>query len=171
MSEAEAPRARPLDEVDRAVLRLLAEDARRSTREIARSVGMSPGAISERIERLEAAGIVRGYHADVDPSALGFPIDVLIGLQVSQGHPVDDTIEALFQVPEVASVALVTGQWDFVVELRVRDQNHLREVLIGKVWSLPIFRHSETMVTLQRRNRPGSWLVGQDGVDAADGRD
>jgi len=153
---------RPVDDIDQALLRQLAEDARRSNREISRIIGMSAGAISERIERLEDAGIIRGYHADVDPAALGFPIQVLIGLQVSQGNPVDDTLDSLFEVPEVASVSLVTGQWDFVVELRVRDQNHLREVLIGKVWSLPIFRHSETMVTLERRERPGSWLIGQE---------
>lgn len=162
MGVQEPVRPRPIDDVDLALLRQLAQDARRSNREIARTVGLSAGAITERIERLEAAGIVRGYHADVDPAALGFPIEVLVGLQVSQGNPVDDTIEALFEVPEVASVSLVTGQWDFVVELRVRDQNHLREVLIGKVWSLPIFRHSETMVTLERRERPGSWLIGQE---------
>jgi len=162
MNSRDPSRSRPIDDVDLALLRHLAQDARRSNREIARNVGMSSGAITERIDRLRAAGIIRGYHADVDPAALGFPIEVLIGLQVSQGSPVDDTIDALFEVPEVASVSLVTGQWDFVVELRVRDQNHLREVLIGKVWSLPIFRHSETMVTLERRERPGSWLVGQD---------
>jgi DNA-binding Lrp family transcriptional regulator len=162
MNSRDPSRPRPIDDVDLALLRHLAQDARRSNREIARTVGMSSGAITERIERLRGAGIIRGYHADVDPAALGFPIEVLIGLQVSQGSPVEDTIDALFEVPEVASVSLVTGQWDFVVELRVRDQNHLREVLIGKVWSLPIFRHSETMVTLERRERPGSWLVGQE---------
>jgi DNA-binding Lrp family transcriptional regulator len=58
-----------LDDVDLEILRLLRVDARRSARAIARDVGMSPGAVNERLTRLENSGVIRGYHADIDPVA------------------------------------------------------------------------------------------------------
>lgn len=148
-----------LDETDRRLLSLLAGDARLSHRELARRVGMSPGAVSLRVERMERRGVISGYHAAVAPDPLGFHIKVLIGLQVTQGRTAVETMEQLYAIPEVRSVSLVTGQWDFVVELQVRDQEHLRQALIDEVWRLPIFRHSETMVVLDRVERSASWFA------------
>ena len=163
MVDSEPQLRRPLDDVDRRIVGLLGTDARLSNREIARRIGMSPGAISERIDRLERVGVIRGYHADVDPAAVGLNTSAMIGLQITQGHPVDETMAALFGVPQVSSVSMVTGQWDFIVEIQVRDQEHLREVLIDHIWQLPVFRHSETLMVLQRYRRPDSWFVADDG--------
>lgn len=153
----------PLDETDRNILAHLAADARLSHREIARRISMSPGAVSDRIDRLERRGVVRGYHADIDPVALGFPTEALIGIQVTQGHSVDETMASLYLVPEVRSVALVTGRWDFVVEVQVQDQDHLREVLVESIWKLEVFRHSETLMVLKRLEHHASWFA-VDGV-------
>lgn len=145
-----------IDEIDRQILRELADDARLSHREVARRVGMSPGAVHQRVERMEQLGVIKGYHAEIDPEWLGFSTRALIGLQVAQGGTVSETTEQLRSIPEVVSVSLVTGSWDFVVELLVRDQEHLRAALVGEVWRLPIFRHSETMVVLEYAKRTGS---------------
>lgn len=120
---------------------------------------MSPGAVSQRIERLEQQGVITGYHAAIDPAHLGFRIRALIGLQITQGRTAVETMEQLSAIPEVRSVWLVTGQWDFVVELQVRDHEHLRRALLDEVWRLPIFRHSETMVVLDRAERAASWFA------------
>ena len=168
MVESEPQLRRTLDDVDRRIVGLLGADARLSHREIARRIGMSPGAISERIDRLERDGVIRGYHADVDPAAVGLNTNAMIGLQITQGHPVDETMAALFGVPQVSSVSMVTGQWDFIVEIQVRDQEHLREVLIDHIWQLPVFRHSETLMVLQRYRRPDSWFVADNGVPSDD---
>lgn len=120
---------------------------------------MSAGAVSERIDRLESRGILRGYHADVSPAAMGLRTQVLIGIQVSQGRSVDETMASLYAIPEVRYVALVTGQWDFMVEVLVRDQDHLREVLVEHIWKLAIFRHSETLMILQRYEQHPSLFV------------
>lgn len=151
--------SRELDDLDHRILGIVAIEARLSHREIARRVGTSPGTVSQRIERLERAGVIRGYHASIDPALLGYNIEVYIGLQVNQGRTIVETMTQLYAIPEVRSVSLVTGQWDFVVELGVRDQEHLREVLIDEVWRLPIFRHSETMMVLQRVQRHASWFA------------
>jgi Lrp/AsnC family transcriptional regulator for asnA, asnC and gidA len=166
LGNARGPIGPQIDDVDRSVLSLLAADARLSHREIARRIGMSPGAVSQRVERLEQWGVIGGYRAVIDPKPLGYTTEVLIGLQVNQGLTALETMGELYSIPEVRSVSLVTGQWDFVVELRVRDQEHLREVLLGGVWRLPIFRHSETMVVLERVERQVSWFAADDGTAA-----
>jgi DNA-binding Lrp family transcriptional regulator len=138
-----------LDPVDRQLLDLLHADARTSIRSLARQVGMSAGAIGERLERLEARGVIRGYRVDVDPAALGLGMQVLVGIQVAQHRPLAETIAELLAVPEVSEVDMVAGRWDLSVRLQVRDQTHLRDVLLNKIWSMPDFRHSESMVVLE----------------------
>lgn len=110
---------------------------------------MSSGAVAERVAKLEFAGVIRGYHADVDASALGLAMRVLIGLQVEQGPPLAFTVAALLDVAEIVEVLVVSGQWDLVVIAEVRDVHHLREFVLTKMWSIAGFRHSETMLVLE----------------------
>jgi DNA-binding Lrp family transcriptional regulator len=157
-SGGDAPRP-SLDRVDRAILAIVAAEARLSHREIARRVGMSPGAISDRIDRLERTGVIRGYHAEVDPESIGLAVEAFIGLQVAQGPPIAETMETLHGIPEVTGVFLVTGQWDLLVRVQVRDHKHLRDLLVDQVWRTPSFRHSETLMLLDSRRSTPAELV------------
>jgi DNA-binding Lrp family transcriptional regulator len=76
-------------------------------------------------------------------------MEVLVGIQVAQHRPLAQTITELLAVPEVRDVDMVAGRWDLSVRLQVRDQIHLRDVLLTKIWSIPDFRHSESMVVLE----------------------
>lgn len=155
------PMASPprLDQIDLRILELLVTDARMSTRAIAREVGMSPGAISDRIDRLECSGVVTGYHASLDLTALGFPIVALIGLQVQHGQgALSEMIDELMAVPSVRRVQVTTGEWDLLLEVIVRDHDELRSVLLEGIWSIPGFRHSTTMMRLELRERPTASL-------------
>ena len=145
-----------VDDVDLQIIALLSQDARRSARSLAREIKMSPGAVSERVTRLEESGVIRGYHADVDPAALGYEMQVVVGLQTDQGPEVTETIKALLAVPEVTSVSVVTGTWDLLVVAHVRDQNHLRDVVLSGLWAMQGFRHSETMLVLDQ-HRSSDW--------------
>lgn len=129
-----------------------------SARALARAIGMSPNAVSERLERLQSAGVIRGFHIDIDPAALGLPLEVLIGMQISQGRPLNETVEALLAIPEVTAVQLVTGHWDLILTLRLRDQEHLLETLQDGVWKVPEFQHGETLMSLGKFQTPASWL-------------
>ena len=148
-----------IDDIDRRLLLLLRRDARLSARALGREIGMSAGAVSERVQRLEASGAIRGYHADVDPAAIGYAMRVLVGLQTEQGMSMHDTIAALLAAPEVIEVMVVSGQWDFVVLAQVRDHQHLRDLVVGGLWDVPGFRHSETMLVLERREGDDAWVV------------
>ena len=137
-----------LDDVDQQLVELLRVDARRSARALARTIGMSPGAVSERINRLESSGVIKGYHAEIDPVALGLNLGVMIGLQIEQVASLSTIVEALVEVPEVVGVHIVSGQWDVVVIANVRDGDHLRELVLERVWQIAGFRHSDTMLIL-----------------------
>lgn len=152
----EQPPSPRVDEVDRRILELLGADARCSARALGRAIGMSPGAISERVARLERTGVIRGYHAEVDARALGFHLQVVIGVQVRQGSSLTETLDGLLEVPEILSVHVVTGRWDLVIVAQARDQEHLRTVIETQIWALSSFQHGETMVVLDSRERSSS---------------
>ncbi len=148
-----------LDPVDLRLLRLLTEDARLSSRRLGREIGMSPGAVSERVARLERDGVIRAYRADVDPRALGFGMQVIIGLRTEQSPLLEQTFDEVAAIPEVELAHVVAGSWDLVLYLHVRDHEHLRTVILERLWHLSAFRHSETMLVLDSRHGPIDWFA------------
>jgi DNA-binding Lrp family transcriptional regulator len=150
---ATPPRGPSLDEVDEKLIDLLKGDARRSARALAREIGMSPGAVSERVSRLETAGVIKAYRAEIDSSAVGLHVRVLIGVQIQQEPAPDEIVESLLNISEVTEVHVVSGQWDLVLVVEVRDGEHLKDVVLSKIWRTPGFRHSETMLILGSYNK------------------
>ncbi|MFC9840917.1 Lrp/AsnC family transcriptional regulator [Rhodococcus sp. NPDC127530] len=146
---SDEPESNGLDDIDRRILELLFDDARISVRGLARAVGMSAGAVGERVERLESSGVITGYRAEINPSALGLKLEALIGVELTQHSSVYESMAVLRELREVVSIELVTGRWDLVVRIRVRDHEHLKEVLTESVWKLPTLGHSESMVVLE----------------------
>ncbi len=159
MSEQQASQSPHLDAVDRRILRLLIEDAQQSARAIARAIEMSPGAASERIARLERTGVIRGYHADVSREALGYDLDALIALEIEQKPPLSEMVKHLAAIPEVASIHVVTGRWDLMIQIHARNHRHLQELILSNVWEIPGFRHSETMLILQSTSQTHDSLL------------
>lgn len=147
-----------LDEVDASILSLVTSDARLSLRSIARRIGMSPGAVSERIARLEQRNIIVGYRAQINPVALGYGVHAMVGVQTEQGPLLAEIIQQLMSIPEVAGVHIVTGQWDLLVELLLHDNAHLLEVVTGKIYNVRGFRHCETLISLHHQTPAGGWL-------------
>jgi Lrp/AsnC family leucine-responsive transcriptional regulator len=137
-----------LDAVDLEILQLLAGDSRLSQRSLARSLGMSPPAVGERISRLERAGVIRAYSIEVGWPEAGFPVTVYLTITAVQGHSLAPVIEALRALPEVTDVSLVSGAIDLLARLVVRDHNHLRELLLQRVWQITGVQRTETLVTL-----------------------
>src|SRR5215467_1860583 len=143
---------------------MLAEDARLSTRAIARAVGMSPTGVSERLERLHNRGVIRGYHADIDPTALGWDVEAIIGITTQQGEILMSLVNHLMTLPEVITAYIVTGHWDILLSVRARSNKALRDFVVGILPASPGFVRSETMVCWQaQRTSAGSLLVGNDG--------
>jgi Lrp/AsnC family transcriptional regulator, leucine-responsive regulatory protein len=152
-----------VDEFDLALLDALAADARLSKRALARIVGMSPPAVADRIERLERAGIIRGYRVDVDWTALGYPVVVYLAVTAGPGVELGTIITAIRQLPEALDMSVVTGSLDLLVRLRVRDHMHLRDLLLTQIFTIPGVQRTETFLSLTdvESQNPVSALLGQ----------
>mgnify|MGYP001037945209 FL=1 len=158
-----------VDAMDRRLLELLIENPRLSNRALARAIGMSPSAVGERLDRLQKRGVIRGFTAEVDLAALGYALEVVVAIQLRQGKPVRETVEQLRSIKEVRSIQLVTGRWDLLLTFQVRDQLHLREILLGEVWAVADFQHSESMIVLQTWTAPTPLRAAFDEYDEPDG--
>ncbi len=137
-----------LDDLDLTLLRALATDARQSQRALARAVGMSPPAIADRLARLERVGAIRGYRVDVDWAALGYPVVVYLAVTAGPGMDLSQIMGAIKSLPEAQDSSVVTGAFDLLVRLRVRDHAHLRELLLNKIFQIPGVQRTETFLSL-----------------------
>ncbi len=125
---------RPLDEVDRAILTVLAADARISNKDLAARVRVAQSTCLARVRALRADGVIRGFHADIDPRALGHDQQAMIAvrLQPSARGALADSITALSRRPEVLEVYFVAGANDFLVHVATASTDELRR-FVGDV--------------------------------------
>ena len=136
-----------LDDTDRQILRILQEDARTPFSEVARRIDMSSATVHDRVNRMEEAGVIEGYHARVDPSAVGYGVSAFVGLQTEQGRE-EEALAHLAGLSEIQEVHLTTGQWDVMVRLHAEDTDALRELMFDHVAEAEGFTRSQTMVVL-----------------------
>lgn len=146
-----------LDRTDRALLALLREDARLSNKELAARAGIAPSTCSERLRRLEEQGVIRGYHADLDPGALGIGLRAVIAVRLRRhgADEVDRFRRHALDLPEVVSLSHVTGSTDFLVHVVVRSADHLRDLAVSSFTSWPEVAHIETSLVFQHDAKPG----------------
>ena len=149
-----------LDRKDREIISLLLENARLSNKEIAASVGIAQSTCSERIRRLEAAGVFRGFHAEVDPSVVGVGLQAMIAVRL---HRHERTQVERFrayaeQLDEVVAFYHMAGNNDFLVHVAVKDSDHLRDIAMGAFTAQPEVAHIETSIIFEHtryRGLPG----------------
>lgn len=148
---------RPLDQTDRALLALLQNNARTSNKELAASVGVAPSTALERVRRLEADGVIRGAHADLDPDALGLGLQALVGVVLRQhARPLVEAFQAhALGLPEVVQVFHTTGTSDFLVHVAVRDTEHLRTLALAAFTERPEVARIETSLLFAHRRTGG----------------
>jgi Lrp/AsnC family leucine-responsive transcriptional regulator len=117
-----------LDDTNRRLLAELQEDARMSLAELGRRVGLSAPAVAERIKRLEAAEVIRGYHADVDPRALGYTLGVAIRIRPAP-RQLADVARLARDTPEVVECHRITGDDCYLITAYVRDVTHMETLI------------------------------------------
>jgi len=118
-----------VDDIDRALIAALRRDARASWAELGRAVGLSGPSVTERVARLERAGVITGYHATVDPGALGRSVVALVGIHLSDTSDQDAVAVALGRLEEVEDCWFVAGDESFLVKVRVGDVTALEGTL------------------------------------------
>jgi Lrp/AsnC family leucine-responsive transcriptional regulator len=118
----------PIDATDARILRILSEDARISTAELARTIGLSAPSVAERMKRLEEAGIIEGYGARINPAALGLSLTAWLRVRPVPGE-LGRVADILRSLPEVVECDRVTGEDCFVARAHLRSVAELERLI------------------------------------------
>ncbi|MBN1944787.1 MAG: Lrp/AsnC family transcriptional regulator [Bradymonadales bacterium] len=139
-----------MDSIDRNILKMLQENGRMTNVELARLNGLAPSSMLERVRRLEERGIIRRYQAILDPKTLGYRLTaaVMINLNLHQASEIDQFEDRIRSIPEVRACYHITGRYDYIAYICVRDIDHLRQVVTHAFASVPGVEKQETFVTL-----------------------
>jgi len=117
-----------LDATNRRLLHELRADGRIGMAELGRRIGMSAPAVAERVQRLERAGVITGYRAEIDPSALGFPVSAVVRIRPSPGQ-LQRIPEIARETVEVGECYRITGEDCYLLRLHLRSIDELEDVL------------------------------------------
>jgi Lrp/AsnC family leucine-responsive transcriptional regulator len=141
-----------LDDVDAALVGLLQEHAREPFAKIATRINLSATSVAERVHRLEADGVILGYHADVAPARVGYPVTAFL---LIQPNGPDSRFAALAQTrPEILECHRVTGHVSFIARAVLRDVKHLEEVIDYLAQSSQIVTLIVLSSTIEQRHVP-----------------
>ena len=140
-----------LDELDKAILGELQSDARRTNRDIAAAVGVSPTTALDRTRGLRDRGVIRGALLDVDLAKIGRPVQALIAVRVRppSRRNIEGFLEWVSTLPQTIGVFVVSGNEDFLVHVAVQDNDHLYAFVIDRLTERPEVADVRTSVVYQ----------------------
>ncbi|QQN74637.1 Lrp/AsnC family transcriptional regulator [Croceicoccus sp. YJ47] len=146
------------DEIDRRLLAELQEEGRITNVELAQRVGLTAPPCLRRVRALEERGAIRGYHADLDPAALGFTITVFA--MVSLKSQAEESLRAfedqMAELPEVRECHMLNGEIDFIVKIVSRDLQSFQEFLTSKLTPTPNVGSVKTSLVIRSSKvKPG----------------
>lgn len=139
---------RPLDSIDRAILRMLQTDGRASVRSVAERVHISRANAYTRINRLVKDGVIRGFSARVDQERAGQGASAYVTLKIVQNswRSVRDQLKEL---PGAAHIALVSGDFDVLLLVHTADNRALRELVLTRIQSIPEVLNTRTLLVFE----------------------
>lgn len=146
-----------IDAIDLAIVRALQQEARLTNKELAHRVALAPSSCLERVRRLRAAGVLRGFHADVDPAALGIGMQALVFVRLARHarKHVQAFRRHALGLPETLALYHVAGQHDFLVHVGVRDADHLRDLALDAFTTRREVARMETHLIFEHVASPG----------------
>lgn len=140
-----------LDRIDRKILSELRKDGRLSVTELAETVSLSTSPCWARLKRLENANIIEGYTANINARALG--INELFFIEITLERHDDEILDefstALSNMPEVVEAHLVTGDYDYLVKVAVKNSEHYERFLRKNLYSMKGVRHTRSIFALR----------------------
>jgi DNA-binding Lrp family transcriptional regulator len=124
-----------LDDVDRRLLAILHADARISNSALADAVGIAPSTCHGRVRRLQELGVIRGFHADIDPAAIGLPLQAMVSVRLQSGArgKIRDFLQQIRRKPQVIDVYFLAGADDFILYVAARDTDDLRSFVVDNL--------------------------------------
>ncbi|HEX8515042.1 MAG TPA: Lrp/AsnC family transcriptional regulator [Bacteroidia bacterium] len=141
-----------LDKTDLKILKILQENAKITNLQLSGEIGLSPAPTQERVKKLENAKLIRGYHAQLDPEALGIGINAII--QITLTHQVENAIsnfkKEINKIPEIMECYQVTGNADYVMIVMLKDIRDFESLISQKLSKMEEIGQMQTMVVLSK---------------------
>jgi DNA-binding Lrp family transcriptional regulator len=150
---------RPIDAIDRRILEELSVDARLSNARLADRVGVAPSTCLARTNALREAGVLLGFHAEVDLASLGRPLQAIVAIRlaVHERAQIEAFTDAVRELPGVLSVFHMTGVNDYLLWVAAADTQDLREFVVDHLATHPAVARAETNLIYEHRRGPGIW--------------
>jgi Lrp/AsnC family transcriptional regulator, leucine-responsive regulatory protein len=137
-----------MDDIDRIIVDRLQNDGALTYAEIGAAAGLSPSAVNDRLKRLRTEGVIRRMTAEIDPTAIGFGLLAFILVAVNEPQGDGPFREAMKVAPEVLECHHLTGDFSYLLKLRLRDTAHLEHFLMDRLKPLPGVVRTHTLIAL-----------------------
>ena len=135
-----------LDNLDKQILRMIAEDARVPFLEVAGACDVSGAAIHQRIQKLTSMGVLKGSQFIINPEKIGYETCAYIGLNLRNPEKFDDVMVELQKIPEVTECHYTTGNFDMFIKIYAKNNHHLLNIIHDKLQPLGL-ASSETLIS------------------------
>jgi DNA-binding Lrp family transcriptional regulator len=141
-----------VDDTDRRLLEVLAVEARIPNNALAERIGIAPSTCLGRVRAMVASGVIRGFYADIDPEAVGHPLQAIIAIRLQDDarHIIHSFAKRLASMAEVRNVFFVAGGHDFFVRVATQDVAELRQFVLVNLSGCPEVAATETNVILEQ---------------------
>lgn len=140
-----------LDKIDLKILKLLQQNARIPMTELSEKVGLSTTPVTERVKRLERDNIISGYHARLNPHAVGQSLLVFVEIKLrsKSGNIFEDFRREVTRIPQILECHLVSGEYDYLIKVRLPDMSAYRDMLGNILLQLPAAAESRSYVVME----------------------
>ena len=140
-----------LDKTDLKILKLLQQNARIPMTELAEKVGLSTTPVTERVRRLERDHFITGYHAHLNPHAIGQSLLVFVEIKLrsKSGNIFEDFRREVMHIPQILECHLVSGEYDYLIKVRLPDMSAYRDMLGNILLQLPAAAESRSYVVME----------------------
>ncbi|WP_114749075.1 Lrp/AsnC family transcriptional regulator [Pleomorphovibrio marinus] len=138
------------DKIDRKILEILQANAKITNAQLSKDIGLSPAPTLERVKKLEQSGIIKSYHAKLDPEKIGLGVStfVLLGLVGHNKTNIEAFMKEIHQIPEVIECHHITGTGDFILKIISKDINSYQKLMLEKVSEIKEVDSMQSMVIL-----------------------
>ena len=139
-----------IDQLDRKILRIITQNARKPFKDVAEECEVSRAAIHQRVQHLMENGIITGSGFDVNPKSLGYSTCTYVGLNLERGSMYKNVVQRLINIPEIIECHFTTGPYTMLLKLYAQDNEQLMDLLNNKLQSIPGVVSTETLISLEQ---------------------
>lgn len=140
-----------IDQLDRKILQIITKNARMPFKDVAEECGVSRAAIHQRVQRLIDLDVITGSGYTVNPKMLGFQMCAYIGITLERGSMYKEVVMELEKIPEIVESQYTLGSYTILIKLYAKNDEHLMELLNGKIQEIPGVATTETLTSLDQR--------------------